>query len=288
MSLRRIRPAVAADHQAFVRLFPELEVDDPILDQAKFDRELVPTMIVVEAGEGAPEPDRVVGYSYFQIMKDLAYVRHIVTAPEVRRTGVGRALMAAVAERARAAGCTSWCLNVMRGNVAARALYESVGLAAAFDTKALHLDWACVDAAPEPDMRNTHVTARLIEPDDDALVETTLALVSGQLATKRAFGGRVLMGLFDGDTVVAGTVFDPTFPGAYPFRAARPDLAFALLRAIRRYARPSDLHVKVVSEDQPAIADALIAAGARVVHDIVNMKGALPAPEALSPLTADR
>ena len=100
--------------------------------------------------------------------------------------------------------------------------------------------------------------------------------MSGQLAMTRGFGGRVLMGLFerDGrDTVVGGTVFDPAFPGAYPFRAARPELAFALLRAIRPYARPSDLHVKVVSEGQPAIADALIAAGARVVHDIVHMKG---------------
>lgn len=262
---------MAADHPAFVRLFPELGVDDPILDQAKFDRELVPTMIVVEAGEGAPEPGRVVGYTYFQVIKELAYVRHIVTAPEVRRTGVGRMLMAAVVERARTAGCTSWCLNVMRGNAAARALYESVGLAVAFETKALHLDWACVD-----DVQNTHVTARLIEPDDDPHVETTLNLVSGQLAHTRDRGGRVLMGLFDGETVVAGTVFDPSFPGAYPFRAARPELAFALLRAIRPHARPSDLHVKVVSEGQPAIADALIAAGARVVHDIVNMKGALP------------
>jgi len=287
MSPRRIRPAVAADYQAFVRLFPELAVDDPILAQEKFDRELLPTTIVVEAGAGAPEPERVIGYAYFQIMKDLAYVRHLVTAPEVRRTGVARALMAAVAERARAAGCTSWCLNVMRANTPARALYEAVGLSAAFDTKALHLDWANVDAVA-PDVQNTHVTSRLLEPDDDTRVETALGLVSGQLAISRGFGGRVLMGLFerdgrDGrDTVVGGTVFDPTFPGAYPFRAARPDLAFALLRAIQPYARPSDLHVKVVSEGQPTIADALIAAGARVVHDTVHMKGALPA------LSADR
>ena len=138
---------MAADYQAFVRLFPELAVDDPILEQEKFDRELLPTTIVVEAGEGAPEPDRVVGYAYFQILKDLAYVRHIVTAPEARRTGVGRALMAAIAERARTAGCTSWCLNVKRENTVALALYEAVGLAAAFGTKALHLDWANVDAA---------------------------------------------------------------------------------------------------------------------------------------------
>ena len=281
MSRRRIRPAVPADHPAFVRLFPELAVDDPVLDQAKFDQELVPTMLVMEAGKGAPEPDRVIGYTYFQVMNDLAYVRHVVTAPEARRTGVGRALMAAVAERARTAGCASWCLNVMRGNEAARALYASVGMAAAFDTKALHLDWAQVEAAGAS-VQDTHVTSRLLEPEDDARVETALRLMSGQLATTRAFGGRVLMGLFERDQVVGGTVFDPSFPGAYPFRAARPDLAFTLLRAIRPHARPADSHVKVVSEGEPAIAEALIAAGAKVVHDIVHMKGALPDASAFS------
>lgn len=268
-----------------MRLFPELAVDDPILEQARFDRELVPTMLVIEAGEGAPEPERVVGYTYFQILEDLAYVRHVVTAPEARRTGVGRLLMAAVAERARAAGCRSWCLNVKRENTAAIALYEALGMAAAFGSKALDLDWASVDAVAQDDVQNTHVTSRLLEPDDDAQVETTLGLVRGILAMSRDRGGRVLMGLFDGDAVVAGTVFDPAFPGAYPFRAARPELAFALLRAIRSHARPADLHLKVVCEGQPAIAEALLAAGARVVHDIVHMKGALPALPALS---ADR
>ena len=127
-----------ADHPAFVRLFPELAVDDPILDQAKFEQELVPTMIVMEAGSGAPEPDRVIGYTYFQVMQGLTYVRHVVTAPEARRTGVGRSLMAAVAERARTAGCTSWCLNVMRGNRAARALYEFADALIAAGAKVVH------------------------------------------------------------------------------------------------------------------------------------------------------
>lgn len=278
-----------ADHAAFVRLFPELAVDDPILGQERFELELVPTMLVVEAGEGAPEPDRVLGYAYFQLIEDLAYVRHIVTAPEARRTGVGRALMTTIAERARGAGCTSWCLNVMRANTAARALYASVGLAASFDTKALHLDWANVEAAPALDsVHNARISARLLEPADDAHAEAALKLVRGQLAITRGYGGRVIMGLFDGETLVAGTVFDPTYPGAYPFRAARADLAFALLRATKPYARPSDLHVHVVSEGEPAIAAALIAAGAKVVHDIVHMKGALPALPALPALSADR
>ena len=265
-----------SDHRAFVRLFPELGVDDPILEPERFERELVPTTIVIEDAE------HVVGYAYFQILRDLTYVRHIVTAPEVRRTGVGRALMAAVAERGRAAGCSSWCLNVLESNDAARALYESVGLRKAFATKSLQLDWAKVDAVEGGDVQSARISSRLIEPEDDAEVEAALNLVNGQLAMSRALGGRTILGLFEDGACVAGTVFDPTFPGAYPFRAARPDLAFALLRATRPYARPTDSYVRVVSEGEPAIADALIAAGGRVIHDTVHMKGPLPA------VTADR
>jgi len=274
MSLRKTRPAAAADHRAFVRLFPELGVEDPILEPDRFERELVPTTIVLEDAE------RVVGYVYFQIIDGRAYVRHLVTAPEARRTGVGRALLAAVVERGRAAGCTEWCLNVKRENTAAIALYEALGMARAFESKALRLEWARLQDVPN--VPSTRTTTRSIEPADDARVETALGLMKGQLAMGRHAGDRVLLALFDGEDVVAGTIFDPAFPGAYPFRAARPDVAFALLRALRAHARPTDSFIKVVCEGQPAIADALIAAGATVVHDIVHMKAALPAVGAIT------
>src|SRR4051812_38673971 len=99
-----VRPATLADHAVFVRLFPELEVDDPILDEEKFAHQLLPTTLIAEVS-GMP-----VGYTYFQLLKDVAYVRHVVTAPEARRAGVGRALLGAVVERAHGAGCTTWCL----------------------------------------------------------------------------------------------------------------------------------------------------------------------------------
>jgi ribosomal protein S18 acetylase RimI-like enzyme len=277
---RKIRPATPADHTAFERLFPELEVEDPPVSLENFVRVMMPTTLIAVAGEGAPDADRAVGYAYFQLIDGRAYVRHLVTAPEARRTGVGRALLAAIVERGHAAACTDWCLNVKRENTAAIALYERLGMTRAFDSKALRLEWARVQ-----DVQNTRTTTRSIEPEDDARVETALGLMKGQLAMARRAGDRVLLALFDGEDVVAGAVFDPAFPGAYPFRAARPDLAFALLRALEPHARPNASFIKVVCEGQPAIADALIAAGATVVHDIVHMKAALPALSAIAPST---
>ena len=67
-TLLRVRPARPADHAAFVRLFPELAVDDPTLDEAQFVQKVMPETVVLEAAEG-PDPTRMVGYAFFQIMK---------------------------------------------------------------------------------------------------------------------------------------------------------------------------------------------------------------------------
>ncbi len=263
-----VRAARASDHALFARLFPELATDDAVLEPEAFVRDLLPTTLVAEA------ETRPVGYAYFQIMKDTAYVRHVVTSPEARRAGVGRALLAAILERARQAGCASWCLNVKPDNAAAIGLYERYGMKRAHGSRVVTMPWAAVDAFAGA--RPPGVVARLIAPEDDARVESATDLVSGQLASNRALPGRVLMMLEEAGCVVGATSFVPDFPGAYPFRASRPELAFALLQALRPHARPIDVQLGVVTENQPAVADALVAAGGTVKLDILHMKGALP------------
>lgn len=262
-----MRAASPGDHAAFLRLFPELAVEDPLPDLDKFVRELMPTMLVLERA------GRVDGYTYFQLLGETAYVRHIVTAPEARRTGVAQALLAAVAERGRAGRCTTWCLNVKVGNAAAIALYERVGLARAYETKAMRITWAQVDAAPA--VQSARIKARLVEPAEETRIEKVMGLLDGQLAAARAVGGRVAMALFEDDEVVGVTLFDPRFPGAYPFRAARAELVFLLVRALRPHALPEKPDLKVVAEGQAHVAHVLRAAGATLVHDIVHMRGAL-------------
>jgi ribosomal protein S18 acetylase RimI-like enzyme len=60
---------------------------------------------------------------------DSWYVDALAVAPEARRRGVARALMRDAERRARQAGCPTLALDTAAGNVPARALYESVGMA---------------------------------------------------------------------------------------------------------------------------------------------------------------
>lgn len=73
----RVRPAAAADYPTFVRLFPELGVDDAIMAETRFATEIVPTALVAELDTQGGRA--AVGYAHFQIMRDVAYVRHLMT-----------------------------------------------------------------------------------------------------------------------------------------------------------------------------------------------------------------
>lgn len=139
-----LRPARADDYPAFLRLLPELGVDDPVPPPDRWADDFVPRTIIAER-DGA-----VLGYCAVQHLGTDGYVRHLVVGPEARRSGVGRALMEAAAARFRAAGLVTWRLNVKPGNVAARRLYEAVGMRMQYESVALRLTWAVADALPAP------------------------------------------------------------------------------------------------------------------------------------------
>ena len=60
------------------------------------------------------------------MINDVCYLQDLFTMPEVRGRGVGRALIAAVAERARAAGSPRLYWHTHETNATARKLYDAV------------------------------------------------------------------------------------------------------------------------------------------------------------------
>lgn len=237
----RIRPARADDHAAYARLFPELGVDDPIWSVEKFAADMAPTTLVAETD------GRVVAYLFFQVLTGVGYVRHLAVEPAARRRGIGRALMQASAARFRDAGATAWCLNVKPDNEPAIRLYEALGMERTYRSSALRMPWSAVPAAPSAE----GLVVRTIEASDDARLEGELGLVPGMLADARTKDGRVLAWLADGEEAAALAVFDPAFPGAFPFRARTTPHAMAMLHALRPHARPSDGEIHFVVGTAP-------------------------------------
>ncbi|MBS2011951.1 MAG: GNAT family N-acetyltransferase [Deltaproteobacteria bacterium] len=269
-----VRPAEASDHAAFAALFPELGVPDPVPDQARFVREIVPTALFALQGS------ETVGYGHFRVLGETAHVVHLITTPSARRTGVGSAVMKEIARRAAARGCTSWYLNTFPSNHAAIALYTALGFAQTSRSQALKMPWAVVERTNGALAANDALVVRRFDASEDTGIESACGLIRGQLASLRALDGRILMVLLRGSAVGGFACFDPTFPGIYPFRVTTPDLGWPLLASLRPHARPTDELAIVVVENQPSVADELLAAGGMPHLTTVRMSAPLAATAA--------
>lgn len=244
-----MRPATAADFALFARLYAELETGDPTPSEARWVKEIAPqTWICDEAA-----------YIFVQRLDGAAYIRHVATAPEARRRGLGRRMMEHIRAQLRAAGVREWHLNVKPGNQAARALYEAVGMRLAYASTALRLGWEQWASFPAGG-----VAGPLHDLDG---AEAAWDLPRGQLAHARA-EGRLLFGAPDHAAVA---VYDPAFPGAFPFRARGLATARALAEAIRPFGKEDFLNF--VTEADPALRDAALAAGALLRMEVLHYQG---------------
>lgn len=278
-----MRPATADDFPGFAELFRELGTGDPVPAAETWYAEQLPTTLCFE------QAGKLVAYAFYEVMAEYGYVRNVVVAPAHRGRGLGGEVMRNLAALLRGIGCTRWCLNVEPANVVALKLYRSVGLDIAYRSAALRFPWELVDALPTSDLPFRTCP---IHPSEDREIEQTFELPPGQLATLRAKRTRVLLRLdlpappdAAPPLALGFAAFNPQFPGAYPFRVARPELARPLLQGVRPHALP-DTFMQVVIEDDDETHDMLISAGATRRLELFFLRGDLDAVPAPAPAAA--
>jgi hypothetical protein len=89
----------------------------------------------------------------------------------------------------------------------------------------------------------------------------------------RVRGDRTLVQLRDADCAPVGYATFDRARGAAPFRVARPALAASLLAALRPHA--SGDSVQIVVEDDEALANVLVAAGAETRRRVLHYRALL-------------
>ncbi len=245
--------------------YPELGAPEETPTIERWRLEMVPQAIIAEVAGAA------VGYAYGQTLADIGYIRNLVTAPQSRRLGVGVHLMMAMAARFREGGCHSWCLNVKPDNVAALALYARFGLTPVRVQEAYVLPWQAVTALPRTSRR---IEVGTVLAGDDAAVEARFGLPGGQVTADRA-RGRVLLVAREGAEVLGFSSFDIRFGGSFPFRIADVAAIAPLVARCREHADHRET-IRLVAEDDPAVAAALRKAGATPGMTTLHMRGVLP------------
>ena len=141
----RIRPATLSDAHAVVDLMAQLtehaygHVDSGVEDRFRTMLELPEYAILV----AKDEDDRVIGLLSASQRRTLwhagpfALIEELVVDEDVRRHGVGRALMQAALEWARAQGCSELEISTDQENADAQAFYRRLG----FESEALLLEY---------------------------------------------------------------------------------------------------------------------------------------------------
>ena len=260
----RVRDAIAEDYDAYLRLFPELGVDEGTPSRERFTSDLFGRMLIAVDG------DEVVGYLLFDLMDGVGYVRNIVSDPARRRSGIGVALMDAARERFKTASATTWCLNVKAANRAAIGLYERFGMGLHYRTTVMRLPRET--ALPPADASLSLVR---VPPETDPIVEPAFHLLPGQLASARKKPGRMVVQLARGEEVLGVGVFMPTIPGSFPFRLSTPDHAATFLSLLREQTPDEATFLQVGAENDDALAAQVQGLGAYVHLELLHMHGPL-------------
>ena len=265
-----IRPATLADHPTFVQLFPELGVDDPVPDEARWMRDFVPNSVFAE------EAGVALGILYSQVLGDRGYVRVVIVAPSARGRGVGRRLMEHAREGFRSKGCTRWCLNVKEDNAPARALYAKCGMTTRYVSTKVRLRWDAIARLPPS---SPALTVREVDPAEDVAVERAIDMPAGWFEQSRAQNMHVFLRVVDpsrSDDVRAGFArFTPSFPGSFPFGVEHPSSARVLLEAMQAHALPGQDEVNLIVENNAPLSRALLDVGALHGFDMLHLRGEL-------------
>lgn len=141
-----VRAASSADAQALAALLQQLGSDEPRADPALLALRLneLPHSREVLVAE---RDGQLLGTCTLNLIEHLAHnfarsgvVEDVVVDADARGLGVGRALMAKAAERARAWGCYKLALSSNQSREAAQRFYEGLGFKPHGISLALRLD----------------------------------------------------------------------------------------------------------------------------------------------------
>ena len=267
----RVRGARVEDYPDFQRMFVLLGVDDPVPDVRKWEEVFCPGTVVAEGTDGF-----VGAYMYVQRLKGTAYVRNLVVDPAWQGRQVGRRLLLGLAAELQKEGIFHWQLNVKPENVPAVRLYRRVGMERAWRSATFRGGWGWVDGLGGEGGGDRGVRGVVIGAEEDGWWERAFDLPGGQIDQARSRSRRHPLGLLEEESPVGLAIFDPGFPGAFPFRVRRVSLVRPLLELMRPFARPEHDHVHVTVEDDAALQQFLVEQGATMKMEIDHYMGTIP------------
>jgi ribosomal protein S18 acetylase RimI-like enzyme len=259
-----VRAARPDDYEAWLRFWAELGLTSTPPSHDRWLAGILPNTIFLE------EAGVLAAYNLSFAFGTRGDVRQVAVAPEFRKRGVGKQLMAAVAAKLRAAGCTDWRLEVRADNAPAIALYRAVGMQPLRDLHTVRMGRdACEHFAAS---RSGRFAATAVIPDDDVRLEAAFDLGAGQIQRWRTFRPQSpIVRIGFAALIQIHREFSTGHGWLFPFEAPDTDTAAHLL-AEALPNMPAEYELQLA---RPELYAALLAAGARPEEHLIEFTGQL-------------
>lgn len=269
-SAPEVRDARVEDYPAFCRFFPLLGVPEDTPSPELWREVFMPGALMLER-EG-----EALAYGRYERRAGRGHVTHLVVDPSARRQRMGERMMRAMAERLRRQGHASWGLNVKPDNAAAIALYEGLGLRPEHRSRVLKVTEEVSSRLPRG---AKELRLEKVRPEGVAEISRATGIHVGQLEIALARSSdRVFAFRCEGE-ILGGACVRLAAGAVFPFALAEVSLLGSAVRAISEHPdcrSGMNFSVEHGLEETSPIAEALEAAGAPVVMEILYMVGELP------------
>jgi N-acetylglutamate synthase-like GNAT family acetyltransferase len=252
-----LRTATLEDHAGFVQLHARLGelLAPPSLQEF---RELAPRLLVA-AAEG-----ELLGMVAVRRMPHKARISMLAVSPKAEGRGVARRLMLAVGSRLRGENIATWGLLTKSGNQRALRLFYSLGMREIYRGWCGRAARSCLPLLPSA----VTGTPRPVARSEIRKVERSFR-IAGQLQNHLRHRARILL-VEQGRRPVAVAGLRPD--GPYLFvHASRTEAIRPLLSELW-----PDEPILPIFSNAPPVAEALVAAGAELLMETIEMEGPVP------------
>jgi len=258
----QVRAARPDDYDAWLKFWRELGLTSTPPTREQWLTGILPNTIFLDE-DGTPA-----AYNLSFAFGARGDVRQVAVAPAFRRRGVGKQLMATVAAKLRAAGCTDWRLEVRADNAPAIALYRAAGMRPLRDLYTVRMTREMCERFAA----GARHAAVPVTPEDDARLEAAFDLGTGQLHRWRTFRAQspiVRIGFHAMTQIHRELAADHGL--LFPFEAPDVETAAQLLaEAVPNMPAEYELQVS-----RPELHRALLAIGARPEEHLIELAGPL-------------
>lgn len=165
-----VRPATPADYTYYLEIYPDLEIDQPPVDEAMWNKRDLPGVTIITQGTQS------VGYIWAIEYAQIYYLEYFVVGKEHRRKGIGTTALQHLKAHAKQLGYNKWVLDCDPNHHIPYRMYIKAGMSKVNDMYHLKAPYSSSLT------RDTNMSVMVVhDPEQWPILEDKYGLIKGRI-----------------------------------------------------------------------------------------------------------